>query len=865
MKRALLGAALTLAIRPALSYRAEAQSPSTKQTEASARQAALNTFADHLGYRFAIVDNKPTCPAKIKKCALSTITLKIPRTIPHDLPTADMALYFSYVGTLIEVESDRFDGALINGDLHRLTLKPGKSIQPGETIVIKLWGTSGFLSRIFGMPNAFLAAGDLKARVIAATRPTTDPATGLEALTFVDAMTDEAKLAGIGADDATRWLTPERAFALQQTRAAPAATGIVILPKPAHARLLPGADVDLRHGVAISVTGASRDAIAPALNGLGAIGVSLSGKVPLSISVEPASSLPQEGYSLRADRRGIVVKARDVAGASYALRSLAQQALFNKRILRPLEVTDAPTYPFRGLHIDIARNFHGRDEILKIVEAMASYKLNRLHLHLADDEGWRIAIPGLPELTEIGSRRCFDPAEARCLMPQLGSGPDGTSAVNGYLTTSDYIQIVRAAAARNIVVIPSIDMPGHSRAAIKSMEVRYNRLRATGDIAGAEKFRLVEPGDKTQYRSIQNYNDNTLNVCIPATYRFFDAVVDALSALHREAGQPLQTFHIGADETAGAWTESPACADQLAKANGDGSALGAGFIERIAADLAARGIATAGWSDGLGHTDPARMPGTTQTNIWGPLHRRAITEAHEQINRGWNVVLSIPDLGYFDMPYAPHPDEGGYTWATRGVDTHQVYAFMPDNLPANAALIADTDGGHKTIVDQPQRRANARIIGVQGQLWSETVRANSQVEYLLFPRLLALAERGWSPAPWTPPYQPGANYAWQDPRVDRGELDAGWQDFAGRLAAQFPLLDRLHIAYRLEPPGARIENGVLSANATFPGTHIEYRARGGKWYHYSQPIAVSGRVQLRAVTADGRRASRSVTVPTDVR
>src|SRR3546814_1080450 len=94
---------------------------------------------------------------------------------------------------------------------------------------------------------------------------------------------------------------------------------------------------------------------------------------------------------------------------------------------------------------------------------MAAYKLNKLHLHLAEDEGWRIEIPALPELAEIGSKRCHDPSEATCLLPQLGAGPEGASGVNGYLTTADYVAIVKAAAARQTEVIPSIDMPGHRR------------------------------------------------------------------------------------------------------------------------------------------------------------------------------------------------------------------------------------------------------------------------------------------------------------------------------------------------------------------------------------------------------------------
>src|SRR3546814_8790273 len=102
--------------------------------------------------------------------------------------------------------------------------------------------------------------------------------------------------------------------------------------------------------------------------------------------------------------------------------------------------------------------------------------------------------------------------------------PEGASGVNGYLTTTDYVAIVKAAAARQIEVIPSIDMPGHSRAAIRAMEVRHARLTATGKTAEANEYRLIDPADTTEYRSIQNYADNTLNVCLPATYRFVDTV-----------------------------------------------------------------------------------------------------------------------------------------------------------------------------------------------------------------------------------------------------------------------------------------------------------------------------------------------------
>lgn len=820
-------------------------------------QVELNRFADTLGYSYRVIDNRPQCPAGIEGCFLSTITLTLPETLPDVVEVRGLSLYFSFVNRLPLVESDIFTHRLINGDVQQLTLKPGATLRPGAKHEIKLWGVGSNFSKAFGMPNAYLVADGLKPRTIAATRAVIDPETGLEILPFVAPMTDEAKLATKSDADQTRWLTAERAFAVQAGQLAPEAKGIVILPKPAKAVLGKGTLIDLGRGVALTLGGVERAAIAPALS---AFGVAEGGALPLTIRIDPAAAKKPESYLLDVKPSGIAITAHDAAGASHALRSLAQQAAFEKGKLSPLHVEDAPEYGFRGLHIDIGRNFHSRDEILKIVEAMAAYKLNKLHLHLADDEGWRIEIPALPELAEIGSRRCHDPAEQTCLLPQLGAGPDGTGSVNGYLSTADYVSIVKAAAARQIEVIPSIDMPGHSRAAIKAMEVRHARLTAAGKKAEAEQYRLIDPADTTEYRSIQNYSDNTLNVCLPATYRFVDTVVDGLAAMHKQAGTPLKTFHLGADETAGAWIKSPACKAMIAENGGDAGKLTPRFIERVTASLAAKGLRAGGWSDGMGHTETANMPTKVQTNIWGVLHTGAIREAHDQMNRGWDAVLSIPDLGYFDMPYAPHPEEGGYNWASRGVDPYQIFGFMPDNLPANAATIRNVYAEGKSIEDKPVLQPGHRIAGLQAQLWSETIRTDAQVDYMLFPRLLALAERAWAPAPWTPAYRAGVSYEWGDQRVNAAKLKAGWQDFAGRVAAQFLQLERMGVAYRVAPPGARITNGQLEANSMFPGTAIEYRIGDGAWTRYARPVAVSGAAELRSRSADGKRASRTVRV-----
>ena len=175
------------------------------------------------------------------------------------------------------------------------------------------------------------------------------------------------------------------------------------------------------------------------------------------------------------------------------------------------EATDNPRFGFRGVHVDLSRNFLGKDVVMHLIEQMFQLKLNKLHLHLADDEGWRLEIPALPELTQIGAYRCFELAEEQCLLPQLGSGPFREQPTNGFLTTDEYKDILRFAHERQIEVIPSFDMPGHARAAVKAMEARYRKYKALEQTEKAEEFLLSDFLDDTEYLSVQFYKDNTVN------------------------------------------------------------------------------------------------------------------------------------------------------------------------------------------------------------------------------------------------------------------------------------------------------------------------------------------------------------------
>lgn len=846
----LLGAGCAATPEPVASVVA---TPAASETPKPLSQTHLDALGADLGYRYTIVDNRQTCDGA--SCFLSTLTLTLPKDT--DLP-GGWTLYFSYVAPLKTHESDAFDVKLINGDLYAVTPKPGAVLKPGAVHEIKLWAPGHFYSRGFVMPNVYVAAPGLAARTVAASRVVIDPETGLETLPFVAPMTDEAKLATQSPGDKMQWLTPERAYERNAARnIAMTRPGIVILPTPAKVTLQKGAPLDLSKGFALRLKGLERADIEPALQALISAGAGEGTGPTVAVTID--RRLKPESYRLDVTS-SVSITAGSTAGANHALRSLAQQTAFGGGQALRMSIEDAPRLPFRGLHIDVARNFHSKAFVLDMLEQMAAYKFNRLHLHLGEDEGWRLEIDGLPELTQVGGYRCHDPAEDTCLLPQLGAGPERETPVNGYFTKADYIEILKAAQARGIEVIPSFDMPGHSRAAVRSMEARYRRLSAAGDAAGAAQYRLAEPEDTTQYRSIQHYNDNTLNVCIPATYAFIDKVIDETAKLHKAAGVPLKRYHIGADETAGAWTQSPACKAFMAEKGLTPAQLGPYFIERVAGYLADKGIEAAGWSDGMGHTDPAKMPKVVQSNIWSGLLGPAAAEAHDHANRGWETVISVPDITYLDMPPAPHPEEPGYDWASRDTDLFKIFSFQPENLPANASLLTDIRGQGTTVADKTPYAKGRGITGLQAQLWTEVVRTDDEAEYRLFPRLLPLAERAWHKAGWEVAYKAGESYTYGDGKVDAKAVLGEWQSFRDRLGVHLRFLDKAGITYRLAPPGAKIEGGQLLANAEIAATLIEYRVKGAQWEAYTGAVAVTGPVELRVTTPDGRRKSRTVTV-----
>src|SRR5207302_7602774 len=203
--------------------------------------------------------------------------------------------------------------------------------------------------------------------------------------------------------------------------------------------------------------------------------------------------------------------------------------------------------------LDVARNFHPKPVVLRTLDLLARYKLNVFHLHLTDDEGWRIELPSLPALTAVGARRGHTLDSGTHLPPAFGSGPNVDRPFgSGCYSRVDYMEILRYAAARHIEVIPELEMPGHARAAVKAMEAR---ARTTGD----GRYLLSDPDDRSRYTSAQGYHDNVMNPALESTYRFIERVIGDVVAMHREAGVPLRHIHMGGDEVPnGVWAGSPA-------------------------------------------------------------------------------------------------------------------------------------------------------------------------------------------------------------------------------------------------------------------------------------------------------------------
>lgn len=833
---------------------------------AEVQEVTVKEVAEQLNVEYAVVENligEQQCPIE-SPC----FNIEIKLTLPFDYKEKDWTLYYSQLRKVLKVNSQDFNVEMLTGNLKKITpTETFSGFEANKAQVLRIQMHGDHMNEFKPMPNYYLTDKNNQAYIIASTVPTLDSETGLEIQPHLQSFTSEKQFRS-KPEDQSQWATAERLYQVNQASVLPVTDQLArIIPKPERTEVK-GGELDLARGVKVKIDGFKRKDVAEAFNRLKLIGVSENTKGVDLLIVKKPEKYSDEGYSLDIQDKQILIEASHERGAFYGLQSLAALVDVDSTFIPKVVVTDQPRYPFRGLHIDVSRNFRDKQFVLDMLEQMAAYKLNKLHLHLSDDEGWRVEIPGLPELTEIGAYRCHDPDENKCIFPQFGSGPYRDSHANGFYSTQDYIDILKEAKKRYIEVIPSFDMPGHSRAAVRSMDARYRKYMAKGDEKKAMQYLLVDPDDKTKYMSIQGYTDNTMNVCVDSSYAFVDKVLHELQIMHEKAKHPLNIYHIGADETPGAWLDSPACKTYMAENGIDkASNLGNHFVERVSNSLAEKGILPAGWSDGLSHTHFDKMPKRVQSNMWDMLQWGQISKTHEQINNGWDVVLSLPDIAYLDMPYEADPKERGYDWAARELNSQKIFQFMPGNLPVHAEIWKGNVQQPIELKDEIPIEPGKGVKGVQGQLWSETVRSNEQAEYMLFPRIITLAERMWHKPEWEVPYShKKQTYNSETNNIsakNKADMKQDWSEFAEVLGRrELAKLDLHGIAYRVPTVGAVIDDGILRANLIYPGLLIEYQQDGGQWKSLvgDQAVNENAVIKIRARSADGKRAGRALEV-----
>jgi len=519
--------------------------------------------------------------------------------------------------------------------------------------------------------------------------------------------------------------------------------------------------------------------------------VSKAGKaadVRLALVQNPQAN--PESYTLQVDSRGIALEAPSTAGLFNGLQTLRQLATADSARdgIAAVRIEDAPRFHYRGLHLDVARHMVPVEDIKRQLDLMARYKFNVFHWHLTDDQGWRLEIKRYPRLTTVGANR-KETVLGHYSDTYVGDGkPYG-----GYYTQQQVREVVAYAKQRHIEVIPEIDIPGHTVAALAA----YPELACT-------------PGP-FEVRKTWGIDDNIL---CPSeqTFTFVQNVLTEVMALF-----PSNYLHLGGDEAPTTrWEQSPLAQSIIQREKlANEHALQGWFLRRIEAFVNAKGRRIIGWDEIL---DGAPSP-TATVMSW-----RGMKGGIEAAQRGHDVIMSPTDYAYFDYCQGNPAREpiciGG------NLPLSRVYEFEP--VPA--ALTPE------------QAR---HILGGQANVWTEYLKTPDDVEYMLWPRALAMAEVLWSP-----------------------QAARDWAGFQQRLPAQLATLDRFDVNYRV-PSVEGLESDVLSLQDSAPlklrtallGAVIRYTLDG------SEPNALSPRydgpiqlpltdagtvVSARAYTTSGR-------------
>lgn len=552
------------------------------------------------------------------------------------------------------------------------------------------------------------------------------------------------------------------------------------------------------------------------------------------ITIEATKSTPTErtdAYTIHFNKNHVAIKTSSPSGAFYAVQTLLNILGTNTLpfTMSAMQIDDYADFKYRGFMLDVARNFTKKENIFKLIDILSLYKLNALHLHLSDDEGWRIQIPGLEELTDIGSKRGHTTDERNNLYPAYGGGWnafDTNSPANGYYSTQDFIDILQYAKYHHIKVIPEIDLPGHARAAIKAMEARYFKHIETNP-QKAKEYLLSDLEDKSVYKSAQSYTDNTVCVALPSTYSFVEKVVTELKNMYNKAGLELDVFHIGGDEVPqGAWTGSEVCKDLMKKHNIKKTReLKDYFVTKTLAITRDKGIQMAGWQELALLPDKTVNPlyknAGLLTYCWSTSPDRKNDKIPYRLaNADYPVILCNVTNFYFDQAYNKHHDEPGAYWAGF-INEINSFDFLPYNI--YKSVRTDQNGKPRNIEKDIETKeklndsAKRKIIGIEGHLWSETIRNYGMAEYFIFPKIFGLVERAWNASP-TWEHETGNNKYDEELTLYKSKI----------IFRELNRLQTLNVNFRLSQPGIKIVDNLLYLNTIYPEGEIRYTTDGSE-------------------------------------
>lgn len=437
--------------------------------------------------------------------------------------------------------------------------------------------------------------------------------------------------------------------------------------------------------------------------------------------------LGEEGYQLSTSADQLILSAYKHHGIFNGIQSVLQllpPEIKSKTVqadvtwsINCIEVTDKPQFAWRGLMLDVSRHFFTKQEVKKFIDQMAEYKYNVFHWHLTDDQGWRLEVKSLPKLTAIGAWRAPRVGNWWEREPQL---PTDSLSYGGYYTTEDIREIVEYAQQRYVTIVPEIDIPGHSMAALSA----YPEISCTGG-----PFH-VNVGN-TFYTQIEN----SLCAGNERTFEVLDSVFAEVARLF-----PSPYIHIGGDECyKGFWEKCPKCKMRMQKEHLKNlEELQSYFVKRVAAMVQKRGKQVIGWDEILeGGLAPEAI-----VMSW-----RGMKGGIEAAKQGHSVIMTPTDHCYLDF-YQGDPTVEPNTYSMLRLQDCYKYQLIPDSVDASL------------------------IMGGQGNLWTESVPHYRQVEYMIWPRALAISETLWT-----------------DARL------RNWKFFVNRVEQQFERFDRSGVNY----------------------------------------------------------------------